>query len=133
MFCEMGVVNLEVCLLTRISIFNELPYKEMIANTKCSQKCYDHWYKWTYQQCFIFMKSQSLHDRTEKSFMIVLPWLTAFYEVPLTPLFAVTQHQEKSWDPPIPYTWRNYWTSNTFDETQFWKVSDTCLRFYLDL
>ena len=37
--------------------------------------------------------------------------ITVFYEVPLTPLFSVTQHHEKLWDPPNPYVSRSYWTA----------------------
>ena len=39
----------------------------------------------------------------------------AFYEVPLTPtlppLFSMTRHHEKRWNPPTPYAWRSYWTT----------------------
>ena len=50
--------------------------------------------------------------------------VTTFYEVPLTPLFSVTQHHEKRWDqttlpsPPLPsplYAWCNYWTAQTIN------------------
>ena len=36
--------------------------------------------------------------------------VTAFYGAPIIPLFSIMQLQEKHWDTPTSYAWRNYWT-----------------------
>ena len=46
------------------------------------------------------MKSRSLHNK-KKVYDLFYRDVTAFHDVPLTPLFSVRQHHEKCWDPPI--------------------------------
>ena len=49
------------------------------------------------------MKSRSGHNSTKIGFMIFFYRdVTAFNQVPLTSLFAVTQHHEKRCHPPSP-------------------------------
>ena len=68
------------------------------------------------------MKSQSLHNSTKKGFMIFFtvmlrPFMKYHSDplplppLPQPPLFSVTQHHEKCWDPHTLYAWCNYWTA----------------------
>ena len=58
------------------------------------------------------MKSQSLHNSTKKGFIIFfILTLRPFMKYHSPPLFSVTQHHERRWDPPTCYAWCNYWTS----------------------
>ena len=50
------------------------------------------------------------HNSTKKGFMIFFSvTLRPFIKYHSHPLFSVTQHHEKHWDPPNPYACRSYW------------------------
>ena len=56
--------------------------------------------------------------------------VTAFHEVPLTPLFFnVTQHHEKRWDPHTHYAWHNYLTTSTYKTLCLYKKECTHQTF----
>ena len=57
------------------------------------------------------MKFRSRHSSTKKDFydFFTVP-LQLFIKYHSSPLFSVTQHHGKRWEPPTPYAWRNYWT-----------------------
>ena len=64
----------------------------------------------------------------KKDFMIFFTvTLQPFMKYNSYPLFSVTQHHEKRWDPPTPYAWRKYWTAPYRNQS----IDLLCTVFYI--